>query len=225
MPEASLVLAMCLSLYIVIAIYSTVYSYRRLHRPGVSAPVRAMFVKKHFLYVVVFIIIWMIQQSANYFRLFNPEADIDPDANSISMRANNPNHPIEALAMLLGMREKKRLVGASGDDTLDLNPFLVVSGVMTFSTGIFLTGVRFFEPLFRHLALKKVYEFWGILYEPSTEGHSEEELRAATDSLNSILASSLNVELVYIILKSITAFSRDEINDSSSNNRDSGLII
>ena len=39
-PEASLVLAMCLSLYIVVAIYSTVYSYRRLHRPGVSAPVR-----------------------------------------------------------------------------------------------------------------------------------------------------------------------------------------
>lgn len=52
---------MVLSLYIVVAIYSTVYSYRRLHRPGVSAPVRSLFVKKHFLYVVVFIVIWMIQ--------------------------------------------------------------------------------------------------------------------------------------------------------------------
>ena len=58
--QANLVLAMTLSLYIVVAIYSTVYSYRRLHRPGVSAPVRSLFVKKHFLYVVVFIVIWMI---------------------------------------------------------------------------------------------------------------------------------------------------------------------
>ena len=113
-----------------------------------------------------------------------------------------------------------------GDEQdLELNPFLIVSGVMTFSTGIFLTGVRFFEPLFRHLALKKVYEFWGVLYEPRTAGHSEEELRAATDSLNSILASSLNVELVYIILKSITAFSRDEFDGQGQTNRDSGLII
>lgn len=59
--QANLVLAMTLSLYIVVAIYSTVYSYRRLHRPGVSAPVRSLFVKKHFLYVIVFIVIWMIQ--------------------------------------------------------------------------------------------------------------------------------------------------------------------
>ena len=70
--QANLVLAMTLSLYIVVAIYSTVYSYRRLHRPGVSAPVRSLFVKKHFLYVVVFIVIWMIQQSNNYYYLFNP---------------------------------------------------------------------------------------------------------------------------------------------------------
>lgn len=199
---------MCLSLYIVIAIYSTVYSYRRLHRPGVSAPVRAMFVKKHFLYVVVFIIIWMIQQSANYFRLFNPESNGNVTSNSMHMRHNKPNHPIDALAQFLGFRQHNAMLGDEQDP--GLNPFLIVSGVMTFSTGIFLTGVRFFEPLFRHLALKKVYEFWGVLYEPRTAGHSEEELRAATDSLNSILASSLNVELVYIILKSITAFSRDE---------------
>ena len=199
---------MCLSLYIVIAIYSTVYSYRRLHRPGVSAPVRAMFVRKHFLYVVVFIIIWMIQQSANYFRLFNPESNGNVTSNSMHMRSNKPNHAIDALAQFLGFRQHNTMLGDEQDP--GLNPFLIVSGVMTFSTGIFLTGVRFFEPLFRHLALKKVYEFWGVLYEPRTAGHSEEELRAATDSLNSILASSLNVELVYIILKSITAFSRDE---------------
>lgn len=71
--NANLVLAMTLSLYIVVAIYSTVYSYRRLYRPGVSAPVRNLFLKKHFLYVIVFIVIWMIQQSNNYYYLFNPQ--------------------------------------------------------------------------------------------------------------------------------------------------------
>ena len=83
--QANLVLAMTLSLYIVVAIYSTVYSYRRLHRPGVSAKVRSLFVKKHFLYVVVFIIIWMIQQSNNYYNLFNPVAQgfNDDDTDSI----------------------------------------------------------------------------------------------------------------------------------------------
>ena len=97
---------------------------------------------------------------------------------------------------------------------------------MTFSTGIFLTVVRLIEPLFRYLTLKKIYEFWGVLYEPKADGQSEEELRAMTDSLNRILASSLNVELVYIILKSITAFNRKEIEEAGSNpNRDSGLII
>lgn len=70
--QANLVLAMTLSLYIVVAIYSTVYSYRRLHRPGVSAPVRSLFVRKHFIYVVVFIVLWMVQQSNNYYFLFNP---------------------------------------------------------------------------------------------------------------------------------------------------------
>ena len=58
--RANLVLAIALSLYIVVAIYSIVYSYRRLHRPGVSGAVRNLFLKKHFLYVVVFIVVWMI---------------------------------------------------------------------------------------------------------------------------------------------------------------------
>ena len=81
---------MTLSLYIVVAIYSTVYSYRRLHRPGVSKPVRELFVRKHFYYVVVFIVIWMIQQSNNYYYLFNPKVqEVD---SSPSMQNNFSEH-------------------------------------------------------------------------------------------------------------------------------------
>jgi formate hydrogenlyase subunit 3/multisubunit Na+/H+ antiporter MnhD subunit len=70
--QGNLVMAMILSIYIVVAIYSVVYSYRRLMRPGVSKEVRQMFFRKHFYYVCIFIFLWTIQQSQNYFTLFNP---------------------------------------------------------------------------------------------------------------------------------------------------------
>lgn len=56
-----------MSVYILVAIYSVIYAYRRLERPGVSKEVRSMFLKKHYVYVGVFIIIWSIQLTQNYF--------------------------------------------------------------------------------------------------------------------------------------------------------------
>ena len=53
-------LAFVMSVYILIAIYSVIYAYRRLERPGVSKEVRSMFLKKHYVYVGVFSIIWVI---------------------------------------------------------------------------------------------------------------------------------------------------------------------
>lgn len=52
--------AIVFSTYMVIAIYSVVFSYRRLNRPGVSKEVRTLFFKKHFCYVAVFILFWTI---------------------------------------------------------------------------------------------------------------------------------------------------------------------
>ena len=67
-----MILAYTLSIYIIVAIYSTVFAFRRLNRPGVSKEVRSMFLKKHLYYVIVFTAIWTIQLSQNYFTLFNP---------------------------------------------------------------------------------------------------------------------------------------------------------
>jgi len=63
---------MTLSVYILVALYSVVFAYRRLNRPGVSKEIRLMFIKKHFVYVVVFIFVWVIQLTQNYRMLFNP---------------------------------------------------------------------------------------------------------------------------------------------------------
>lgn len=59
--QGNLVMAMLLSIYILVAIYSVVYSYRRLMRPGVSKTTKEMFFRKHFYYVCVFIALWTIQ--------------------------------------------------------------------------------------------------------------------------------------------------------------------
>jgi hypothetical protein len=71
-PRGNLILAMSLSLYILIALDSWIFSWRILNRPGVSKEVRLLFQKKHTAYVIFFIIIWMFQLSASYFHLFNP---------------------------------------------------------------------------------------------------------------------------------------------------------
>ena len=58
--SGNMILAYTLSIYIIVAIYSTVFAFRRLNRPGVSKEVRSMFLKKHLYYVIVFIALWTI---------------------------------------------------------------------------------------------------------------------------------------------------------------------
>lgn len=82
----------------------------------------------------------------------------------------------------------------------------LVSGVTTFTTGIFLTVIRLFEPLFKLLVYKQIWQLMGEIYEPKKDEETEEERQIANDSLSTFLTSSLNVELVFIILTSITAF-------------------
>ena len=159
---------MTLSLYIVVAIYSTVYSYRRLHRPGVSGPVRSRFVKKHFLYVLIFIVIWMIQQSNNYYFLFNPSVqDFDNNSSNESYAGmRRSTSYLHRLGEELGFRKKQYqdMYGASSSDpssSTDTNFVTQLSGFMTFSTGIFLTAVRLYEPLFRVIILQTIYQYFG----------------------------------------------------------------
>ena len=135
----NLVLAFMLSIYILVAIYSFVFAYRKLERPGVSKEVRSMFLKKHLYYVVVFTIIWTIQLSSNYFTLFNPSTT--PPAG-------------QYWADLVS----DMLLGSETNDLKWLGKSLsFLSAIMTFSTGLFLTAVRMVEPLFRYL-------LWYYLY-------------------------------------------------------------
>jgi hypothetical protein len=105
----NVMLAMTLSIYIVVAVYSVVFSYRRLNRPGVSKEVRELFFKKHFYYVAVFTIIWALQQSSNFYHLFNPTDPAFEPVNDAYSRARSRSmvdsiSHLELLAEQLGFR-------------------------------------------------------------------------------------------------------------------------
>ena len=56
-----------------------------------------------------------------------------------------------------------------------------------------------------------MYAFFGEIYEPNLgDASGIEELKRQDKALSQILTSSLNVELVYVVLKSITSFSQND---------------
>lgn len=203
------ILSFVMSTYILVAIYSVIYAYRRLQRPGVSQEIRQMFLKKHYIYVGVFIVIWTIQLSQNYFQLFNPP----PSLALTDYRVTGLDH-LSAFLGFRGVAQQKAAfnnVGQSADNTN--NTIFAISAIMTFSTGIFLTIARMFEPLFRYILWVKYYQFYGDFYE-NEKSQSAAEIEIRTNALSSFLSSSLNVELVYILLESITTFSKKSQNEN-----------
>ena len=75
----SLIACLQLTIYILMALFSCVYAYRRLTRPGMSAEVRFVFIRKHILYVGTFIVIWTFYLAFSYFKLFNAGIIIEGD--------------------------------------------------------------------------------------------------------------------------------------------------
>ena len=66
---------MSLSGYIIIALYSMIFTCGRLNRPGVGPGVRKLFMKKHSAYVIMFIVIWTLRLLKSYIQLFTPEPE------------------------------------------------------------------------------------------------------------------------------------------------------
>ena len=71
-----------------------------------------------------------------------------------------------------------------------------------FSTGFILVLIRIFDPFYQFLIKRAIYEWFGTVIE-EPEGGIRSEI------LSTFLSSSLNIELVYIILKGITKFSNN----------------
>jgi len=117
-------------------------------------------------------------------------------------------------------------MAANGDTDDNKIQFVqILSGLMTFSTGIFLTVVRLAEPLIRMLLWEVMYCYFGEIYEPKLDGDGLEELKKQDKALSQILTSSLNVELVYVILKSITSFSQNDMLSGGRSGNVEGVVF
>lgn len=77
-------------------------------------------------------------------------------------------------------------------------------------------GIRTTDPFYRFLILSSIKEWYGIIDEEPEKGINAEVL-------STFLSSSLNIELVYIILAGITKFSseREEDKNQESNRKSS----
>lgn len=73
-----------------------------------------------------------------------------------------------------------------------------------FATGVILASIRLYEPLYKFLLKRFAMNCYGQILEKDSEG-------IQSKTLSSFLASSLNVELVHIILKGIKKFSQIQI--------------
>lgn len=62
--------------------------------------------------------------------------------------------------------------------------------------------IRFFDPYYQFVLKKHFYELFGKVIQDDAKG-------IKTQVLSSFLASSLNIELVYIVLAGITRFSHE----------------
>ena len=74
--------------------------------------------------------------------------------------------------------------------------------------GLALTFIRINEPLFRFLIKKKFYELWGVIIDESDEKSNSLYL---SETLSSFTTSSLNIELVNIILQGIGRFTEIDL--------------
>jgi hypothetical protein len=70
-------------------------------------------------------------------------------------------------------------------------------------TGFFMSIIRAREPYFRFLISKQFKSWFGILIDEDDDNISKQYVN---DSLATFLTSSLNVELVHVILEAITKY-------------------
>ena len=68
---ANTIQAIVLSVYIMFALFSIIYAGRMLSRPGISGDIKNLFLRKHVLYTIAFIVIWSITLTGAYKSLYD----------------------------------------------------------------------------------------------------------------------------------------------------------
>jgi hypothetical protein len=193
------IMAVCLSIYILTALFSVVYTGRMLSKPGISENIKKLFLKKHILYVVGFIGIWVITLSSAYRSLYIANGggtQEDFERRETLMSEGYTRHftilPNGIAAEIWINGEKKEI---------QMETSQIVSLFATLSTGLIMAIIRCFEPYFIFICRKVFFMIYG---KPWTIDDEQKKYGKLDDTISTFLNSSLNIELVHIILKSIT---------------------
>ena len=192
------ILASLLSLYILISVFSVIYAARMLSRPGMSANIRTMFMKKHMFYALTFIVVWTLILLNAYDQLYN---GYKVDDKELLLRQEEgysrktvlfPNGFYQQVWVKKGEEDK---------EYMDLDTFQVISFIASISTGFIMGLIRLMEPYFLFILKTFIKSLYGI---PLADDEEDKKTSKLSDTITAFLSSSLNIELVHIILKAIT---------------------
>jgi len=174
--------ALFMSGYILFAIFSSAYAFRLTTRPGMSAELRTAFIEKHVELMVVYVITWLPYLGLTYNTLYLT-AIFGPDFNK-----ENP-------AVLL-LPQNQHIKG-------QLDNWILANNFAALTTGFLMSVVRVREPIFWRQARTYFWQFWGEIIPEDTDLDGANS-SANSSTLLSFLMSSLNIELVHIILTAVS---------------------
>ena len=191
------------TIYIIAALTSIFYAARMLNRPGISSEIRQIFMKKHVIYTISFIIIWFCILLNAYVELFTGTSNEDEQSGEYYIKMRSEGYQLRSVPFPDGMTYNVWTYKEDGDAKhyMELNPLQIISFIASISSGLVMGVIRCFEPYFAFLLKKTIKSFYGI---PLSEEEIDKSNSKLTDTIAQFLNSSLNIELVYIILNSIT---------------------
>lgn len=170
-----------------------------LNRPGISSEIKQLFIKKHVAYVISFVFIWSIILANALYELITGDK-FDPNEPDTMMMLEQ-GYTSQYVRFPTGFVHRVWVLEDEKKNYMSLKPLQIISFIASILTGVVMGTIRCFEPYFLFILKKIIKSIYGI---PLSVEEIDENKDKLTDTIAQFLNSSLNIELVHIILKSVS---------------------